>query len=72
MLAGRMVGLDAPPLPGMSDIELTVADIWATGISPEAYPTEFSRAALDAIGVVTARRAVRRSITAPGCWSPGW
>ncbi len=45
---------DAPALPGMSDIELTVADIWATGISPESYPTEFSREQLDRWGVMTA------------------
>ncbi len=45
---------EAPALPGMSDIELTVADIWATGISPESYPTEFSREQLDRWGVKTA------------------
>jgi error-prone DNA polymerase len=38
----------------MSDIELTVADIWATGISPESYPTEFSRRQLAEWGVRTA------------------
>ncbi len=54
-LPGTMVGLDAPALPGMSEIELTVADIWATGISPQAYPTEFSREALKQLGVVTAK-----------------
>jgi len=43
-----------PPCPGMSDIELTVADIWATGISPESYPTEFSRGQLTEWGVQTA------------------
>jgi len=53
-LEGTTVGLDAPTLPGMSDIELTVADIWATGISPEAYPTEFSRQTLTRWGVRTA------------------
>ena len=53
-LDGTTVGLDAPALPGMSDIELTVADIWATGISPEAYPTEFSREMLERWGVRTA------------------
>ncbi|HEY4990840.1 MAG TPA: OB-fold nucleic acid binding domain-containing protein, partial [Nakamurella sp.] len=53
-LPGSTVGLDAPVLPGMSDIELTVADIWATGISPESYPTEFSRRQLDEWGVRTA------------------
>src|SRR6478735_147381 len=53
-LDGSTVGLDAPALPGMSDIELTVADIWATGISPETYPTEFSRQSLTDRGVRTA------------------
>jgi error-prone DNA polymerase len=53
-LPDSMVGLEAPALPGMSDIELTVADIWATGISPESYPTEFSRQTLDGWGVQTA------------------
>ncbi len=53
-LDGSTVGLDAPALPGMSDIELTVADIWATGISPESYPTEFSRQSLTERGVRTA------------------
>ena len=52
-LPGTTVGLLAPPLPGMSEIELTVADIWATGISPEAYPTEFSRERLRSMGVRT-------------------
>ncbi len=53
-LPGTMVGLEAPTLPGMSEIELTVSDIWATGISPEAYPTEFSRDSLQRMGVMTA------------------
>ncbi len=53
-LPGSTVGLDAPVLPGMSDIELTIADIWATGISPESYPTEFSRDTLAGWGVRTA------------------
>ncbi len=44
----------APTLPGMSDVELTLADIWATGISPDTYPTVFSRDRLAAMGVVTA------------------
>ena len=55
-LPGTMVGLDAPALPGMSEIELTVADVWATGISPHAYPTEFSRDMLTQLGVVTAKQ----------------
>lgn len=48
------MGEDAPALPGMSDIELTLADIWATGISPDTYPTEFSREQLSELSVTTA------------------
>lgn len=43
-----------PALPGMSDLELAAADVWATGISPDSYPTQFLRADLDAMGVVPA------------------
>lgn len=57
-LPGSAVGLDAPVLPGMSDIELTVADVWATGISPERYPTELSRERLRDIGVVPAAQLI--------------
>ena len=39
----------------MSDVELMVADIWATGISPDVYPTEFSREKLASWGVRTAQ-----------------
>ncbi|EUA52823.1 putative error-prone DNA polymerase [Mycobacterium xenopi 3993] len=39
-----------PALPGMSELELTAADVWATGISPDSYPTQFLRADLDALG----------------------
>ncbi|MBL1075062.1 error-prone DNA polymerase [Nocardia sp. 2] len=44
----------APVLPGMSDLELAAADVWATGISPDSYPTEFLRDRLAALGVVPA------------------
>ncbi|ORV83326.1 DNA polymerase [Mycobacterium interjectum] len=43
-----------PALPGMSELELAAADVWATGISPDSYPTQFLREDLDAIGVVPA------------------
>ncbi len=43
-----------PSLPGMSELELTAADVWATGVSPDRYPTEFLRENLDAMGVVPA------------------
>lgn len=44
----------APALPGMSELELAAADVWATGVSPGSYPTEFLRPHLDALGVVPA------------------
>jgi error-prone DNA polymerase len=53
-LGGLVVGADAPELPGLSDVERAMADVWATGVSPDSYPTEFVRDRLDAIGVVPA------------------
>ncbi len=38
----------------MSEIELAAADVWATGVSPDSYPTQFLRARLDALGVIPA------------------
>src|SRR6478736_3183096 len=43
-----------PSLPGMTELELAAADVWATGISPDSYPTQFLREDLDAVGVVPA------------------
>ncbi|MFJ2665037.1 error-prone DNA polymerase [Nocardia fluminea] len=55
---GRLPGTGpatvAPSLPGMSALELAAADVWATGISPDSYPTEFLRDHLNALGVVPA------------------
>jgi error-prone DNA polymerase len=45
-----------PTLPGMTELELAAADVWATGISPDSYPTQFLREDLDALGVVPAAR----------------
>ena len=53
---GMLPGLsqvDAPALPGMSILELTSADLAATGISPEEYPTVHARPWLDSRGVCT-------------------
>lgn len=44
----------APSLPGMSALEIAAADVWATGISPGSYPTEFLREHLRSLGVVPA------------------
>ena len=43
-----------PTLPGMTEVELAAADVWATGISPDSYPTQFLRGDLDAMGVTPA------------------
>jgi error-prone DNA polymerase len=45
-----------PALPGMSEAELAAADVWATGVSPDSYPTQFLRAGLDELGVIPAGR----------------
>ncbi|WP_307645408.1 error-prone DNA polymerase [Nocardia uniformis] len=53
-LPGTGATTDAPALPGMSELELAAADVWATGVSPGSYPTEFLRPRLDALGVIPA------------------
>ncbi len=53
-LPGVAIGVEAPPLPGMSEVEETAADLWATGLSPGRHPTEYLRAELTAAGVLTA------------------
>src|SRR5690606_19662617 len=57
-LSGVAPGVDAPTLPGMSEVELAAADVWATGVSPDSYPTEFLRDRLGAAGVLTVADAV--------------
>ncbi|AHD20635.1 DNA polymerase [Rhodococcus pyridinivorans SB3094] len=54
---GRLPGIGTvptPALPGMSALELAAADVWATGISPDSYPTQFLRERLDELGVIPA------------------
>ncbi|HZA18069.1 MAG TPA: error-prone DNA polymerase, partial [Pseudonocardiaceae bacterium] len=53
-LPGTAVGVVAPMLPGMSELELAAADVWATGVSPHSFPTQFLRADLAGMGVVPA------------------
>lgn len=55
-LPGLVVGETAPTLPGMEPVEEAVADLWATGVSPDGHPTVFLRDRLDALGVVTSAR----------------
>ncbi|MFF2088820.1 error-prone DNA polymerase [Nocardia sp. NPDC058176] len=54
LLPGTGPAVAAPALPGMTALELAAADVWATGISPDSYPTEFLRAHLNSLGVVPA------------------
>ncbi|HET9690859.1 MAG TPA: error-prone DNA polymerase [Acidimicrobiales bacterium] len=52
-LEGLVTGAAPPRLAGMDPVETNRADLWATGVSPDSYPTEFVRPALAASGVVT-------------------
>jgi error-prone DNA polymerase len=54
-LAGVVTGATAPRLPGMSPPEEAVADLWATGVSPDGHPTAFVRDRLRELGVVTSQ-----------------
>ena len=52
-MPGLVTGIDAPSLPGMTEVEETAADLWAMGLSAGRHPTEFVRERLTARGVVT-------------------
>jgi error-prone DNA polymerase len=52
-LPGLVTGVDAPALPGMTEVEETAADLWATGLTAGRHPTEFVRERLTGRGVVT-------------------
>ncbi|HVF04113.1 MAG TPA: error-prone DNA polymerase [Frankiaceae bacterium] len=51
-----VVGADAPPLPAMTALEETIADVWATGVAAERHVVSFVRPYLDEAGAVTAAR----------------
>jgi error-prone DNA polymerase len=52
-IPGTTPGLDAPPLPAMTAVEETLADLWATGTSG-THPIEHIRPALAERGVLPA------------------
>ena len=56
-LPGVAVGITAPQLPGMSEVELALADVWAPGVSVESYPTQYVREGLVSAGVITVGQA---------------
>jgi error-prone DNA polymerase len=59
-LEGLRVAGPAPTLPDMDDVEITMADMWATGITPGAHPFEHLRDRLRAAGI----RSVEDCLTA--------
>jgi len=54
-----------PRLPGMQPVEEAVADLWATGVSPEGHPTRFLRDSLRELGVITALELGERAAHEP-------
>ncbi|HEX7738583.1 MAG TPA: error-prone DNA polymerase [Marmoricola sp.] len=50
-LAGSTPTVSAPTLPGMDAVEETLADLWATRISPDEHPIEHIRAVLRDHGI---------------------
>ncbi|HVB07060.1 MAG TPA: error-prone DNA polymerase [Acidimicrobiales bacterium] len=57
-LPGTAVGAHAPPLPEMTPLEETAADLWATGVHTGAHPLALLRPFLDGRGVRTAASLV--------------
>ncbi|WP_281905166.1 error-prone DNA polymerase [Phytohabitans aurantiacus] len=55
-LPGTTTGANPPPLPGMDAVDRLVADVWATGLSPESHPVRFVRSRLDEAGAVPIAR----------------
>ncbi|ALR12832.1 DNA polymerase [Mycobacteroides saopaulense] len=54
-LPGVGVSSRIPELPAMGEVTQAAADVWATGVTPDAYPTQFLRERLDELGVVPAK-----------------
>jgi error-prone DNA polymerase len=51
-LPGSAVDAAPPTLPGMSPVELTLADLWSTKISPDDHPMGHLRPVLEGQGIV--------------------
>ncbi|MEH3034559.1 MAG: error-prone DNA polymerase, partial [Aeromicrobium erythreum] len=71
LLEGTAVASPPPTLPGMSAVEETVADLWATSISPGGHPLEHLRPLLDREGVRSVGSLAGDRDSA-GSGSPGW
>ncbi|MFC0529595.1 error-prone DNA polymerase [Phytohabitans kaempferiae] len=56
-LPGTGASANPPPtLPGMDAADRLVADVWATGLSPESHPARFIRPQLEEVGAVPIAR----------------
>jgi error-prone DNA polymerase len=51
-LPRTVVGVDAPALPGMDEVDRLVADVWATGVSTDNHPIRIVRPHLNDVGAV--------------------
>jgi error-prone DNA polymerase len=58
-LPGLAPGLDAPALPGMTRFEVTAADLWAAGVSPDSHPVQYLREYLGKRGALTVAELAR-------------
>jgi error-prone DNA polymerase len=58
-LPGTAGGVDPPALPGMDAVDVLVADVWATGLSPDSHPAQYIREQFEAAGAVPIARLAR-------------
>jgi error-prone DNA polymerase len=54
-LPGTAPAVEAPALPELDEVELTLADLWATGMTPDGHPFAHLRAQLAGSGVLSIR-----------------
>ena len=70
-LPGSAIDAAPPALPGMSPVELTLADIWATTISPDDHPVQHLRPVLDQHDIVPIVE-LGEAYAGAGSGSPAW
>jgi error-prone DNA polymerase len=51
-LPGTAMGVRAPALPGMDQVEAVVADVWSTGLAPDSHPAQFAREHMESLGAL--------------------
>ncbi|MGH3482137.1 MAG: error-prone DNA polymerase [Nocardioidaceae bacterium] len=60
--SGHLAGVHSvgppPQLPGMTEVERTIADLWATKISPDDHPIRHLRTDLEARGVLSVEQVM--------------